>query len=315
MALSRRGFVQAAGIGSAAALTGAWIGARGREASLWSALRTDARGRRPGHDLPEQQREPARTGQDRDEGRARGVRRGWPHARTILVERRRPHRRDREEARRQAGEHRPRLRLDADPADGDAPLHGEGQGARRHDPDLRGVRRLRRDDGHPVRAVALDARLQDRPGQAGGCREGRGAGLLLQPEQPDGHLRRREGDARLPRAGSTASRPTRRSWSTRRTSTTSPIPITTRTSRSRVENPRVVVARTFSKAYGMAGLRIGYAVGHADTIKKMARLGRRHPARARSTSSRCTPGSRRSSRTRRSSPPSARATPPPATSR
>ena len=37
-----------------------------------------------------------------------------------------------------------------------------------------------------------------------------------------------------------------------------------------IENPRVVVARTFSKAYGMAGLRIGYAVGHADTIKKMA---------------------------------------------
>jgi histidinol-phosphate aminotransferase len=37
-----------------------------------------------------------------------------------------------------------------------------------------------------------------------------------------------------------------------------------------VENPRVVVARTFSKAYGMAGLRLGYAVGHKDTIKKMA---------------------------------------------
>ena len=37
-----------------------------------------------------------------------------------------------------------------------------------------------------------------------------------------------------------------------------------------VENPRVIVARTFSKAYGMAGLRIGYAVGHAETIKRMA---------------------------------------------
>jgi histidinol-phosphate aminotransferase len=37
-----------------------------------------------------------------------------------------------------------------------------------------------------------------------------------------------------------------------------------------VENPHVVVARTFSKAYGMAGLRLGYAVGHPDTIKKMA---------------------------------------------
>ena len=37
-----------------------------------------------------------------------------------------------------------------------------------------------------------------------------------------------------------------------------------------VENPRMLVARTFSKAYGMAGLRIGYAVGHPETIKKMA---------------------------------------------
>jgi histidinol-phosphate aminotransferase len=37
-----------------------------------------------------------------------------------------------------------------------------------------------------------------------------------------------------------------------------------------VQNPRVVVARTFSKCHGMAGLRVGYAVGHAETIKKMA---------------------------------------------
>jgi histidinol-phosphate aminotransferase len=36
-----------------------------------------------------------------------------------------------------------------------------------------------------------------------------------------------------------------------------------------VEDPRIIVARTFSKAYGMAGLRIGYAVAHPDTIRKM----------------------------------------------
>jgi histidinol-phosphate aminotransferase len=35
--------------------------------------------------------------------------------------------------------------------------------------------------------------------------------------------------------------------------------------------PNVVVCRTFSKAYGMAGVRIGYAVGHVDSIRKMAR--------------------------------------------
>ena len=37
-----------------------------------------------------------------------------------------------------------------------------------------------------------------------------------------------------------------------------------------VDNPHVIVARTFSKAYGMAGLRMGYAIGHADTIKKLS---------------------------------------------
>jgi histidinol-phosphate aminotransferase len=33
--------------------------------------------------------------------------------------------------------------------------------------------------------------------------------------------------------------------------------------------PNVFVTRTFSKAYGMAGLRIGYAIGHAPTIKRL----------------------------------------------
>jgi histidinol-phosphate aminotransferase len=37
-----------------------------------------------------------------------------------------------------------------------------------------------------------------------------------------------------------------------------------------VEDPHIIVARTFSKAYGLAGLRMGYCVGHPDTIKKMA---------------------------------------------
>lgn len=36
-----------------------------------------------------------------------------------------------------------------------------------------------------------------------------------------------------------------------------------------IEDPNVIVARTFSKAYGLAGLRIGYVVGHVDAIRKM----------------------------------------------
>ena len=36
--------------------------------------------------------------------------------------------------------------------------------------------------------------------------------------------------------------------------------------------PNVFVTRTFSKVYGMAGLRIGYAIGHAPTIRRLERL-------------------------------------------
>jgi histidinol-phosphate aminotransferase len=38
-----------------------------------------------------------------------------------------------------------------------------------------------------------------------------------------------------------------------------------------LDNPRVVICRTFSKVYGMAGLRIGYAVGRPETLKAMRR--------------------------------------------
>ncbi len=39
-----------------------------------------------------------------------------------------------------------------------------------------------------------------------------------------------------------------------------------------LSTPNVIVARTFSKAYGMAGMRIGYAIGMADSLKKLAIL-------------------------------------------
>jgi histidinol-phosphate aminotransferase len=39
-----------------------------------------------------------------------------------------------------------------------------------------------------------------------------------------------------------------------------------------LSTPNVFVARTFSKAYGMAGMRIGYAIGMPATMKKLAQL-------------------------------------------
>ena len=39
-----------------------------------------------------------------------------------------------------------------------------------------------------------------------------------------------------------------------------------------MSTPNVFVARTFSKAYGMAGMRIGYAIGMTETVKPLAAL-------------------------------------------
>jgi histidinol-phosphate aminotransferase len=36
-----------------------------------------------------------------------------------------------------------------------------------------------------------------------------------------------------------------------------------------IANPRVIVTRTFSKVFGMAGLRLGYAIGNPDTLRKI----------------------------------------------
>ena len=38
-----------------------------------------------------------------------------------------------------------------------------------------------------------------------------------------------------------------------------------------LENPQVITVRTFSKVFGMAGLRLGYAIGRPETLRQMAR--------------------------------------------
>jgi histidinol-phosphate aminotransferase len=38
-------------------------------------------------------------------------------------------------------------------------------------------------------------------------------------------------------------------------------------------NTNLIVSKTFSKIYGLAGMRIGYIVGHPDTLKKVAQYG------------------------------------------
>ena len=36
-----------------------------------------------------------------------------------------------------------------------------------------------------------------------------------------------------------------------------------------IRNPRVLTARTFSKAHGMAGMRVGYVIAHEDTVREL----------------------------------------------
>ena len=39
------------------------------------------------------------------------------------------------------------------------------------------------------------------------------------------------------------------------------------------EKENVLVARTFSKAYGLGGVRVGYGIGHPELMKRLARFG------------------------------------------
>ena len=123
--------------------------------------------------------------------------------------------------------------------------------------------------GHPVRTVPLDANLRLDP--EGIAREARGAGLifLCNPNNPSStvvpasdvealvaEVRRSSPDTRILVDEAYHDYVTDPAHQTA-------IPLALRT-------PNVFVARTFSKAYGMAGLRLGYAIGHADTISTLA---------------------------------------------
>jgi len=127
-----------------------------------------------------------------------------------------------------------------------------------------------RQHGHPVRTVALDSNL--RLDVEGIAREARGAGLifLCNPNNPTSTLVPASDIERLVSEVRRSSPDTRilideayHDYVTDPAHTTA-IPLALRT-------PNVFVARTFSKAYGMAGLRLGYAVGQAETIAELAR--------------------------------------------
>ncbi len=124
--LTRRRFVQTVGLGAAGAVTGSWIAARGREDSLWSRSKPRRRPTAAAANpiILSSNENPLGPGQKVLDAikAAFGPAGAAPGRYSNALGRAR--RGARQEARRAAGEHHARLRLDADPAHRDARVHG-----------------------------------------------------------------------------------------------------------------------------------------------------------------------------------------------
>jgi histidinol-phosphate aminotransferase len=122
--------------------------------------------------------------------------------------------------------------------------------------------------GHPVRPVALDGEFKIDLGKFSDAAKGSGLVFYCNPNNPTatyvGAKATREFLAKIARESPDTTVLVDEAYYDYVTDPDhdTHIPVA-------LDNPRVVIARTFSKAYGMAGLRMGYAVAHADTIKKM----------------------------------------------
>ena len=124
--------------------------------------------------------------------------------------------------------------------------------------------------GRPVRAVPLDAALRlDLDGMAAASK---GAGLVFvnNPNNPTATVHSGNSIATFIDRVLTSSPDTTilideayHDYVTDRSYATQ-VPLA-------LKNPRVIVARTFSKAHGLAGMRVGYAIGHSKTIEALRR--------------------------------------------
>src|SRR3954468_10515021 len=267
MALTRRGFVQTAGVGAAGAL--AWIGARGRENALWSAVEPTLHAIDPGLIVLASNENPLGPGARVLEavraafgegGRAPGR---YSNAARDLID----------AIAKKQGVNAENIVLGCGSTQilrsathlftakdkalvGTIPTYEECAG-------------YAEIMGHPVRPVALGADFKIDLDKFADAAKGAGLVFYCNPNNPTatyvGARATRDYFAKVSRESPDTTILVDEAYFD---SVTDPdhdthIP-------AAVENPRIVVARTFSKAYGMAGLRMGYAIGHKDTIKKMA---------------------------------------------
>lgn len=135
-------------------------------------------------------------------------------------------------------------------------------------PTFENPAKIARHLGHPVREVPVDAALRLDLDAMARAADGAGLVFFCNPNNPTGTVHgapeaRRFIDTVLARSPGTTvlvdeayfeyvDDPSYESMA--------PLAIT---------NPRVIVTRTFSKVFGLAGLRIGYAIAHPDAIARL----------------------------------------------
>jgi histidinol-phosphate aminotransferase len=264
MALSRRGFVRTVGVGAAAA----WVGARGRENAIWSALEAPLGAVDPGVIVLASNENPLGPGKT-----------VMKAVRTVLGD-----------GGKAAGRYSGKA---GDLIDAIAARHGVkpdnivlGCGSTQilrscthlftaKDKPLVGTIPTYEECAgyaemmaHPVRAVALDSEFRIDLGKFADAAKGAGLVFYCNPNNPTatyvGARATRDFLAKVKRDSPGTTVLVDEAYFDYVTDPDhdTHIPVA-------LDDPNVVIARTFSKAYGMAGIRLGYAVGHADTIKKM----------------------------------------------
>jgi len=269
MALTRRGFVRTAGLGAAGAFAHTWISARGRENALWSAVEPALQAAESGLIVLASNENPMGPGPHvlsavkaafGDGGRAPGR---YSNAGRDLIDAIAKKQGVKPEnvvlgcGSTQILRSATHLFTAKDkPLVGTIPTYEECAGYAEM-------------MGHPVRPVALDADFTIDLDKLAAASNGAGLVFYCNPNNPTatyvGARATREYFAKVNRESPETTILVDEAYFDYVTDPDhdTHIPIA-------VENPRILVARTFSKAYGMAGLRMGYAIGHKDTIKKMA---------------------------------------------
>ena len=262
--LSRRGFVQTMSVGAAAA----WIGARGREHGIWSAFEPSLQAVEPGTIVLASNENPIGPGKSvmkavrsafGDGNRAPGRYSGTSGDLIDAIAKKvgvKPENVVLGCGSTQILRTATHLFTAKDrPLVGTIPTYEECAGYAEM-------------MGHPVRPVALDAEFKMDLGKMADAAKGAGLVFYCNPNNPTatyvGAKATRDFLARVARESPETYVLVDEAYYDYVTDPDhdTHIPVA-------LDNPRVVIARTFSKAYGMAGLRLGYAVGHADTIKKM----------------------------------------------